>query len=68
MIKINASVSYCHHRILRIRQVCFLIQHFTDTPDTRHGHTDHNNYHGEHHQAHQQRHDITEETRQVTGS
>ena len=66
MVEVNASVSYCHDRILRICQVCLLVKYLADTTDTCHGHTDHNDHHGEHHQAHQKGHNITEQAGQVT--
>ena len=65
MIEINASVRNVRHRILRVCQIRFFVQHLADTADTCHGHTDHDHNHGQHHQAHEKRHDIAEKTGEI---
>ena len=61
MIKFNAAIRNGKHRILRIRNVRSVIDHFRNTLSTGNTHRDHNKYHRKHHEAHQNIHAVTKQ-------
>src|SRR5699024_2031818 len=50
-VKINGTVFHFIHRVFRIAEGAFFIQHFHDSPCRLAGHGNHNKHHGKHHQA-----------------
>ena len=50
-VKINGTVFHLIHRVFRIAESAFFIQHFHDSSGRLAGHGDHNKHHGKHHQA-----------------
>ena len=52
VVKVDGAVLHVQHRVFRVVQGAFLVEHFHNTLGGLGGHGDHHEDHGEHHQTH----------------